>query len=347
VNQRPRKLTEAQAWRAIAESNGFGLCGRLTRLIDNDLIGDELERRDVQRRIREVARMSLSLSVIDPAEPIPGPWSIDDAVYYADHSRVSHSMLEVFRRSVEQYAARFVTHTIPEPEPTAAMNLGSVTHIAIFEPDEWHQRVAVAPEINRRTNAGKQEWAEFVQGAGDRLIVDLGEALLIQGMVAGVRRNSLAQAALNAAGRCEQAIRWIDRATGLPMKGKADKIAGELGLLLDLKTTGDVSPGDWARSVANWGYHRQAALYMQGASDALDFHGEFVHLVVSKTPPHECVLYALDAPALELGRLENQRLLDELAERSDLGDWSGRWEGRVCPLSLPKWAFTQSEASHV
>ena len=54
------------------------------------------------------------------------------------------------------------------PDPTPAMRIGTLTHLAVIEPDRFATEVMVAPNVDRRTSAGKAEWAQFVIEAGDR-----------------------------------------------------------------------------------------------------------------------------------------------------------------------------------
>ena len=82
------------------------------------------------------------------------------AEYHADYSRVSNSMLSVFRQSRRRYFQRFVEQSMPAPEPTAAMQLGSLVHTLLLEPDDA-AKLVVAPKVDRRTKAGKEEWQAF------------------------------------------------------------------------------------------------------------------------------------------------------------------------------------------
>ena len=52
-----------------------------------------------------------------------------------------------------------VAGTMKPPEPSASMVLGTAVHSMLLEPDK--DSIAVAPAINRRTNAGKEKWEEF------------------------------------------------------------------------------------------------------------------------------------------------------------------------------------------
>ena len=48
---------------------------------------------------------------------------------------------------------------------TSAMRLGSLAHLAILEPELMATNVAVMPQCDRRTKAGKEEYAKALEDA--------------------------------------------------------------------------------------------------------------------------------------------------------------------------------------
>ena len=88
---------------------------------------------------------------------------LTNAEYHAMTDRVSHSMLEVFRKSAALYHGRFVTKEIPAPEPTSAMTFGNAVHAAVLEHDRFMKEYSVAPKCNRTTKAGKELWAAALE----------------------------------------------------------------------------------------------------------------------------------------------------------------------------------------
>ncbi len=272
--------------------------------------------------------------------PESGLWDVANGEYHADRTADSHSTLDVFRASVPRYAGIYVHGTFPKPEPTGPMLFGSAFGVAVLEPEKWGDLVAIAPDVDRRTKAGKEEWSSFSASCEGRLVITQDDFALISAMKAGLQANPHARQLLETAGKTERSVRWTDRETGLPLKARFDKLC-DCGLIVDLKTTADPSPEAWAKSVVNFGYHRQDALYLAGAWEALKFDGMFVFIAVGKEPPHETVVYELDDEARELGRDQNSAVLKELSQRKQTGDWSSRWSGQVLKTRLPKWAFYQ------
>jgi hypothetical protein len=164
---------------------------------------------------------------------------------------------------------------------------------------------------------------------------------MLPAMVDGVMRNGFARNAIEQRGVIEQVVEWSDGVTELPLKCRPD-IRLENGLIVDVKTTSDIDPDSWSRTMANFGYHRQAALYLDGCGLVHGSDGPFVHIAVSKEQPHECAVYEVAAESLELGRAENAATLAELMLRRESGDWSGRWSSDVTSVNLPSWYFRKA-----
>lgn len=259
--------------------------------------------------------------------------------YHADFSRDSNSSISLFAGSIPRYAAERVYRTLPPREPTPAMVFGDAFDTFLLTPDDFADRFAVAPEVDRRTKDGKAAWADFLERANGKRLIEAETVAIIQAMREAALADPTARRLLEAQGQAQRVIQWT-HASGRPLKMRADKIMSN-GLIVDVKTAASVSPNDLARSAANFGYQRQAALYLEGAWTQ-GIEGPFVFLVVCKEPPHEVVVYTLDDAALELGRKENQRLIDELHGRHLSGDWSSRWGG-IQIISLPKYAFFERQ----
>ena len=135
---------------------------------------------------------------------------------------------------------------------------------------------------------------------------------------------------------------WRDDASGLRCKGRIDCLATIAGraAIVDIKTTTDARPDAFARSIATYGYHFQAAHYLAGMrANGVDVVG-FVVIAVESRAPHGVAVYELDAEALEVGEERRRALLSTLAECRA----SGRWPGyRTQTISLPRWAAREVE----
>ncbi len=81
---------------------------------------------------------------------------------------VSKSDLDLIARSPAHYRAQ---KAAPR-EATPAMIIGSAFHTATLEPEKFDLEFAVAPEgIDRRTKAGKEEWAAFEAASAGKTVL--------------------------------------------------------------------------------------------------------------------------------------------------------------------------------
>lgn len=251
---------------------------------------------------------------------------ITNEQYHADPA-VSASHLKAVMQSPYHYWSRYVDPERKPIEPTAAMRLGSLAHCAILEPHELPQRYGVTPD--RRSTAGRAA-AEQMAAEGIEAVTS-SDMALARSMATAVRNHSAA-AALLADGKAEQSFWWDDLPTGMRCKCRPDWYFGST--VVDIKTTTDASPQAFARAVATFAYHVQAAHYLAG------LHGaeRFVFVAVEKTYPHAVAVYELDADALALGRTTRDNALDVIAGCQAANVWPGYGDTAIQTLSLPKWA---------
>ncbi len=134
----------------------------------------------------------------------------------------------------------------------------------------------------------------------------------------------------------ELTMKWTDPETGLICKGRADYFDPSVAMAIDVKSTEDASPHGFARSVANYGYHRQNAFYDDGFEACGAPLEHFVFIAVEKRAPYLVGLYNLDEADVSLGREWTRRNLDRLAECVERGDYPG-YSQEIETLSLPRW----------
>jgi hypothetical protein len=258
---------------------------------------------------------------------------LDFADYLALDAISAHGLMLLERSPAHFWAARQTPHAA-----TPAQLLGTLTHLCVLEPDAYRDRVRVAPDVDRRTKAGKETWEAFqaetatIVGA---LLATAEQDAQARAMRAAVMAQPFARALL-ADGAAEVSLTW-DRA-GLACKARPDWLCEGHAVIVDLKTALDAGPSAFAKACGQWKYHLQAAWY-QDAAIACDL-GEraFVFLAVEPAPPYAVGLYQLDEEALRVGRLRYQRALETYQACRTAGHWPG-YDTEINTLSLPKWAL--------
>ena len=257
---------------------------------------------------------------------------------YHRHFAVSKSGLDQIAKSPLHYWARFLDPDRVWTEPTPAMRLGTALHTHVLELSKWDEQIAVAPgDVNRRTKEGREQWAAFETAAKRKTVITADDADLVMRMGRSVFGHPAAAMLLGLPGKAETTHMWTDAATGLQCKCRPDWLTDDGRLIVDLKTTEDASPRGFARSIAQWRYHVQAAWYLDGIEQATGTRPEqFIFICVEKKAPFACAVYAADAEMIAAGAQTAARDLEVLATCKAADAWPG-YSNQIEPISLPAW----------
>jgi hypothetical protein len=291
--------------------------------------------------------------------------------------------------------------TLP-PKESDAFAMGHAVHCLALEPEKFDERFVVVEkvlsanstagqiaawfldngnegkvipyvskpeEINRRTNLGKTQWANFQEDCKrngfvivDQESIDIGYeyARLTRGKIV-LDDQDVADAIA-----CVQAlnnhpefatIMAQPRRVEVPFefdlfghrfKAKPDCIVDSMKLILDIKTTDDASPDRWKWSAVDYGYHRQAWIY-RGAIELSHANKEpvtesyrFIFAVVEKPKPSTrgipptVALYELDSDTMRMGCEDTFALVREYETRLETNNWQQPYSSGIVPLRLPK-----------
>lgn len=221
-------------------------------------------------------------------------------------------------------------------EQTAAMLLGSAVHCLCLEPDAFHGQYAVAPEVDRRTKSGKEEWAEFEAEHQGKGIITGEQHTLAQGMATSILAGKTGNL-LTLCSERELTLTWEDQVTVLQCKARLDAVDLINGLAVDIKTTEDASPKAFARTVYNYLYHGQAAFYLEGLHQNGFTINRFLFLAVEKKPPFGKAMFLCSEELLASGRILFRECLARHAECLEANAWPGYPE-TIHTLDLPAWA---------
>lgn len=260
-----------------------------------------------------------------------------NAEYHADRSAISKSGLDWIRKSPAHFYARYLDPNRKPQKKTEALIIGSAVHKAILEPIEFSDEFMIAPEINRRSNDGKQLYAEFQQRYEGKELITMETYDTIMRMRDSVIAHPVASELLTG-GVAEQSIFWTDPVTGSQCKCRPDYTTKHR-IIADVKTTDDASPEAFGRSAAKYRYHVQAPYYVDGYEA---YTGEvcegFVFIAVEKSPPYAVAIYFVDGDTMSLGRELYQRDLSIYRECKERNNWPS-YDTKITNLRLPSYAF--------
>jgi len=243
--------------------------------------------------------------------------------YHRRFDSDSHSSLELFRKSIPAYHAQRIAQTARPKPPTDEMELGTMVHTLVLEPDQFNAHYAAGPDCAKTTKA----WRTFC-ALERRKVLSQDELRLATSMQAAIQANEFARNALEAEAITEETAWAEDPETGLALKCRPDRLL-TAGICVDLKTTPDISPLGWGRWLRRYNYHCQAALYLDILEVATGHRFEWVWITVSKGDYPEAAVHRINDATLAAGRAENRRTLNELAECRRTDDWRGRYSREI------------------
>lgn len=287
----------------------------------------------------------------------PGVYPSMPAVQYHALDGASNSRLTQLMRS----PAHLKAYLAEPKKDTTALRIGRAAHSAILEPDDFDASFTVADRCQAITKAGGQcnnsglafhsdlGWlcgvhTKNVPGEFDsrRIIVPPADYAMCVGIRDSVLASASACALLSGDGDAELTLVWDDVASGVRCKGRLDRHAPHIssGCIVDVKTTRDASRREFERAIFSHGYHRQGALYLDGAKANGLAAEHFVIIAVEKEPPYAVAVYRLTEGAIDAGREQLASLLARYADCVERNEWPS-YPDEVQDIALPHYAWAQ------
>lgn len=226
------------------------------------------------------------------------------------------------------------------PAPTPALIEGNAFHTMVLEPTLFEKRYAVWSGTDRRTKAGKAEWAEFQEISKDKVILTADQHSTLKAMQEAFVEQPCAK--LFNGGDKEVALVWDDPVTGLRCKALLDVAHAELDVLVDLKTAMAGGRPAFAKEIYNRHYHQQAAFYSFGWETLTGKRPEFIFGAVEKDGEYIAYPYPLGPNTMRAGRNAYTSALKVWAECVANKVWPAYNEFNPQePIEIPDWALRQ------
>lgn len=225
-----------------------------------------------------------------------------------------------------------------EQKDTPALKFGRLVHTATLQPREFNSTVAIAPEVDRRTKAGKEAYEAFTAALPSNAeVVDKGTYDEVCAVTESAEK---AIASLGCDITKWEAEKPVHKEFGgAIIKGRPDlvtEIGGER-VVIDLKTTQDAGEQSFARDVFNFKYFMQGAWYLE-----LTGAKRFILVAVEKEPPYAHRVYELDEASIAEGRKLMESAMDTYVQCLKFNVWPS-YGSSLTTLSLPRYAFTSTQ----
>lgn len=218
--------------------------------------------------------------------------------------------------------------------------LGDGPDVITVDYDDW------------RTKAAREARDEIRAAGAVPLLQHEGEELAA--MANALRAHPIAGPLfIPGTGQAEVSLFWQDNRAGTWLRARPDWVKGRAPggrlILADYKTCRSAAPDAIERDVHAYGYHQQAAWYLDGihALGLGDYTAQFVFVFQEKTAPYLITVCAIDDMTLRIGAAKNRRALTAYQQCRESGVWPGYCDDDIPYISLPAWAGSKEAEEYL
>ena len=257
--------------------------------------------------------------------------NLSNEAYHSDKEAVSNSQLGRLAESPAKFFDPF--------EPSADMIFGTLIHAIMLEPETFTDVAAIMPPgLNKGTGMKERVKQFHAQNPGKHVISteDFEELVLIR---KELLNHPIAGPLLAYPGRTEHSIFWEDEETGVKCRCRPDYWRDD-GIVLDLKKTRDASTWGFSKSVWDYGYDRQSAMYSDGIKAVTgEYPQAFVFIAIEpKTDWVRIECHNAEEDVLSTGRTRYRRLLKTYKQCKEANVWPKYMDPQIHKLRLPNYA---------
>lgn len=261
-------------------------------------------------------------------------------ITYRKENALSQSVLKKMGEH-PRAAQLYETHGM---EPTPAMIFGTRVHSYLealaLDPDTKLQDLFAEWDGRRGTKAHQA----FVKDMGSREVLTATEFEQLREIDKTIRRKGTIQTLLNTSTHVEPGVFWQDKLTGLNCKARPDLLCDSI--IVDFKTTTDLSDRGLQATILNLGYDVQAGFYIDGANAVAGGYESFVFVFLQTKAPFDARIIRLPDEWVSLGRKKYQQYITEYKScMEEFGD--AEWPGHpdyMTEIEMPTW-LKQKELS--
>lgn len=275
----------------------------------------------------------------------PGMYEMTNAEYHADPVPGFSLSSSGARKLIAPSCPALFKHERDNPRPPSEnLELGSAAHTVVL--GKGDQIVVVDAPDWRTKDARAQRDAARAEGKIPLLPDDFA---IVQAMAAQLRAHEFAGKLLASnAGAPERCLFWRD---GNIMRRAMldwlrDPKPNRRTIVTDYKTACAADEESFAKAMHNYGYHQQAAWYLDGV-EALGLTGNgeppvFLFIVQEKKAPYLVNVVQPDPDSLAIGRHLNREAIASYRECMASGIWPG-YGTEPKMVSLPPYVVRQYE----
>lgn len=219
---------------------------------------------------------------------------------YHSRSEISKSSIDLFMKSPYHYK-----HRDELRKESKAFELGSAVHTLVLEPHKFESEYIVQ-KIDKRTVAGRELVKEAIEKR--KTILSPEDYEIALEMSKSVLSSKVGK--LLGGGIAEAS--YFSEIDGIGVRCRPDYYNEDLGIIIDLKTTVDASPSEFAKSCGKFNYHIQDAFYTDVMNSLGKKVSTFLFIGVEKTAPYMVGAYVLSDVDKDLGREQYKKVIEKI-----------------------------------
>jgi len=228
------------------------------------------------------------------------------------------------------------------------LDVGSALHKIVLEPDEFDDEFAVAPQVNKRTKAGKEEFAKFTLENEGKIILTAEDFELVESMKEKLLKLPNMKKWLES-GVAEKS--FFCNIDGVDIKCRPDLLVKTKAgyIVIDLKTmSGEATADNFTKTSGNFLYHLQDAVYREVLRRNDIKVIDFIFAGVSKLDYSGADYFRHDITSLDLGKELMQKALFKFKWCLKHDEWSeGKFDfinggfEKISTIVLPNYCWYQ------
>lgn len=224
-------------------------------------------------------------------------------------------------------------------------DFGSAVHDIALLGDSSGIVVYPAGVLGKDERRGTNAANAFEADNAGKIILKPSDHAKVISCVDAIFAHPIAGDLLRAAGPCERMYQYEDPDLELLLRCRPDKICHWNGKLIgfDLKTTTNTAPRKFAKSIVDFGYHRQEHFYRRVLKSCGVELDAFVFVAVRDEPPHCVDVYTLTEEFQKHGAIAVENALGGLAERTRANDWFPVSHNNIIAIDPPNFLKFASE----
>lgn len=230
---------------------------------------------------------------------------------------ISQSNLKEILKTPADYA-----HRLANPlKETESMRRGSAVHCALLEGVDVCEERFIQEKKFPRTKIGSVEAGLWKEAKAGKTVLKSNDFSAVYGMFKACNENSQFTKLLSCS---VNEVSFLYQVSDMWLTGTIDLVIEKAQCLGDFKTTSNADTISFTQSVQNYGYHFQAAYYLD-AYNAItgSTYSRFVMPVVESSPPYKTRLFSLSEATIDKGRELYLSALQTLSECTATGIWPG------------------------